>query len=154
MVLEWKFPWNWFTRTWQFSSIFYPHQIIFIYYKSRVATAIRGLWWMKMTMVNSGLKGLILLSCNVVKIIYCMRENANHANKVLVPIILLGHSIWLFWLFSLYRCIWWLEIPTFLLLLCILIPKLLFILVMVTVIIYVRHSFSKTPINSIIICGR
>ena len=43
-VLERKFP---------------PHPIIFIHYKSRIATAIRGLWWMKMTMVNSGLKGLI-----------------------------------------------------------------------------------------------
>ena len=28
------------------------------HYKSRIATTIRGLWWMKMTMVNSGLKGL------------------------------------------------------------------------------------------------
>ena len=57
-VLERKFPWDWSTNTWQFSSIFKPHPIIFIHYKSRIATAIRGLWWMKMTMVNSGLKGL------------------------------------------------------------------------------------------------
>ena len=57
-VLEWKFPWNWFTNTWQFSLIFKPHEVIFIHYKSRIATAIRGLSWMKMTMVNSGLKGL------------------------------------------------------------------------------------------------
>ena len=36
-----------------------PHiQVIFIYYKSRIAIAIRGLWWTKMTMINSGLKGL------------------------------------------------------------------------------------------------
>ena len=42
-VLERKFPWNWFTNTWQFSSIFKPHQIIFIHYKSRIAIAIRGL---------------------------------------------------------------------------------------------------------------
>ena len=32
--LEWKFLWNWFTNTWQFSLIFRPHQIIFIHYKS------------------------------------------------------------------------------------------------------------------------
>ena len=36
-VLERKFPWDWFTNTWQFSSIFHPHQIIFIHYKSRIA---------------------------------------------------------------------------------------------------------------------
>ena len=59
-VLERKFPWDWSTNTWQFSLIFKPHQVIFIHYKSRIATAIRGLWWMKMTMVNSGLKGLLL----------------------------------------------------------------------------------------------
>ena len=39
----------------------YPHQIIFIHYKSKIATAIRGLQWMKMTMENSGLKGLYVL---------------------------------------------------------------------------------------------
>ena len=44
--------------TWRFFLILKPHQIIFIHYKSRIATAIRGLLWMKMTMVNSGLKGL------------------------------------------------------------------------------------------------
>ena len=37
---------------------FYPHLVIFIHYKSRIATAIRGLQWIQMTMVNSGLKGL------------------------------------------------------------------------------------------------
>ena len=58
-VLERKFPWNWRPNTWQFSLIFKPHQIISIHYKSRIATAIRGLYWMEMTMVNSGLKGLI-----------------------------------------------------------------------------------------------
>ena len=42
-VLEQKFPWNWFTNTWQFSLLYKPHQIIFIHYKSRIATAIRGL---------------------------------------------------------------------------------------------------------------
>ena len=42
-VLERKFPWNWFTNTWQFSLIFKPHQIIFIHCKSRIATAICGL---------------------------------------------------------------------------------------------------------------
>ena len=42
-VLEWIFPWNWFTNTWQFSLIIKQHQIIFIHYKSRIATAIRGL---------------------------------------------------------------------------------------------------------------
>ena len=57
-VFERKFSWNWFTNTWQFSLIFHPHQIIFIHYKSRIAKAIRGLKWMEMTMVNSGLKGL------------------------------------------------------------------------------------------------
>ena len=42
-ALEWKFPWNWLSNTWQFSSIFKPHQIIFMHYKTRIATAIRGL---------------------------------------------------------------------------------------------------------------
>ena len=42
-VLERKFPWNWFTNTCQFSLIFHPHQVIFIHYKSRIATEIRGL---------------------------------------------------------------------------------------------------------------
>ena len=43
VVFEWKFPWNWFTNTWQFSSIFHTLQVIFIHYKSRIAIAIRGL---------------------------------------------------------------------------------------------------------------
>ena len=51
-ALEWKSPCNWLINTWQFCSIFKPNQIIFIHYKSRIA-------WMKMTTVNSGLKGLI-----------------------------------------------------------------------------------------------
>ena len=34
-------------------------QIIFIHYKLRIVTAIHGLQWTKMTMVNSGLKSLI-----------------------------------------------------------------------------------------------
>ena len=42
-VLLWQFPWNWFTNTWHFSLIFHPLKIIFIHYKSRIATAIRGL---------------------------------------------------------------------------------------------------------------
>ena len=42
-VSEWKFQWNWFTNTWQFSSIFHQHQIIFIHYKSRIATEILDL---------------------------------------------------------------------------------------------------------------
>ena len=42
-VLERILPCNWLTKTWQFSLIFKPHQIIFIQYKSRIATAIRGL---------------------------------------------------------------------------------------------------------------
>ena len=42
----------------QYMALFHTHQIIFIHYKSRIAAAIRGLQWMKMTMVNSGLKGL------------------------------------------------------------------------------------------------
>ena len=42
-ALEWKSPCNWLINTWQFWSIFKPHQIIFIHYKSRIATAIRGL---------------------------------------------------------------------------------------------------------------
>ena len=57
-VLKRKFPWNWFTDTWQFSLLFEQHQVIFIHYKSRIAAAIRGLYWMKMKMVNSGWKGL------------------------------------------------------------------------------------------------
>ena len=52
-----KIPWNCFNNTWQFSLIFHPLQVIFIHCKSRIATAIHGLWWMKMKMVNSGLKG-------------------------------------------------------------------------------------------------
>ena len=44
-----------------FFLLFKLHQIIFIHYKSRIATAIRDLYWMKMTMVNSGLKGLMLV---------------------------------------------------------------------------------------------
>ena len=38
-----KFPRNWFTNRLQFSLIFHPTKIIFIHYKSRIATAIRGL---------------------------------------------------------------------------------------------------------------
>ena len=38
-VLEGKIPMN----TWQFSLMFPPHQVIFVHYKSRIATAIRGL---------------------------------------------------------------------------------------------------------------
>ena len=47
--------------TWQFSLLFHADQdlVIFIHHKSRIATAILDLWWMKMTMVNSGFKGLI-----------------------------------------------------------------------------------------------
>ena len=65
VVLGRHFSWNCFKN----NSIFffcYPLEVIFIYYKSRIATAIRGLWWMKMTMVNSGGKGLTSIgSCNV-----------------------------------------------------------------------------------------
>ena len=42
-VLEWIFPLNWFTNTWQFFLISYPSQIIFIHYKLGIAAAIRGL---------------------------------------------------------------------------------------------------------------
>ena len=42
-VLERKFPSYWFTNTWLFSLIFKQHQVIFTHYKSRIATAIRGL---------------------------------------------------------------------------------------------------------------
>ena len=38
-----KLPGNWFTNTRQFSLLFHPLQIIFIHYKSRIATATRGL---------------------------------------------------------------------------------------------------------------
>ena len=58
-VLKWKFPWNCFSNMWQFSFIFHPPQVIFIHYKSRIATAIHSLQWIKMT--NSGLKGSIKL---------------------------------------------------------------------------------------------
>ena len=34
-------------------------QVIFIHYKWRIATAIYCLWWIKMTMANIGLEGLI-----------------------------------------------------------------------------------------------
>ena len=74
MALEWKFPWNWFTNTWQFSSIFKPHQIIFIHYKSRIATAIRGLQWMKMTTVISGLKGLNKKFRLIVRALQCIHD--------------------------------------------------------------------------------
>ena len=39
-VLERKFPWNWFTNTWWFSSIFKKHQIIFIHYYT-LCTSLR-----------------------------------------------------------------------------------------------------------------
>ena len=42
-LLEQKFPLNWFTNTWRLSLLFHPHQIIFIHYKSKIATAYRGL---------------------------------------------------------------------------------------------------------------
>ena len=42
--LWWKFPRNCFTNKWQFSLIFHALQVIFIHYKSRIATAIRGFW--------------------------------------------------------------------------------------------------------------
>ena len=42
-VLERKLPWNCFANTWQFSLIWHPPQVIFIHYKSRIATAISGL---------------------------------------------------------------------------------------------------------------
>ena len=42
-VIERKFPWNWFTNTWHFFSIFKPDPVIFIHYKSRIARAIRDL---------------------------------------------------------------------------------------------------------------
>ena len=41
-----------------FFFICHPLPVIFIHYKTRIAAAIRGLWWKKMTMVNAGLKGL------------------------------------------------------------------------------------------------
>ena len=41
-----------------FFLIYNPLQVIFMHYKSRIATAIRGLWWMKMMIVYSDLKGL------------------------------------------------------------------------------------------------
>ena len=47
-----------FYNTRQFSLIFHPLQVIFIHYKSRIATAIRGLKWIKMTMVHPGFKVL------------------------------------------------------------------------------------------------
>ena len=43
------------TDTWQmpqFSLMCYPLQSMFIHYKSRIATAIRDLYWIKMTMVD------------------------------------------------------------------------------------------------------
>ena len=48
-VLEWIFLWIYFTNTWQFSLIFKQHQVIF-------------------TMVNSGLKGLIYYSFNIMRL--------------------------------------------------------------------------------------
>ena len=42
-LLKWKFPWNRFANTWNFFKFFKPHQVIFIHYKLRIATAIRGL---------------------------------------------------------------------------------------------------------------
>ena len=42
-VFQGKFPWNYFSNIWQFSLIFRPLQVIFIHYKSKIATAMRGL---------------------------------------------------------------------------------------------------------------
>ena len=42
-LLKGKFPWNSFINIWQFSLFFHPLQLIFINYKLRIATAIRGL---------------------------------------------------------------------------------------------------------------
>ena len=42
-ALKWKFPWNWFITTWRFSLTYHSLQIIFIHYKSRIATAIHDL---------------------------------------------------------------------------------------------------------------
>ena len=52
-VLERKFPWNWLNKTWQFP-------LILNYIESSSSTTSRELW-MKMAMVNSGLKGLTCL---------------------------------------------------------------------------------------------
>ena len=57
-VLERKFSWDCCDNNDIFSFICDPLQIIFIHYKSRIATTIRGLWWLKMTIASSGLKGL------------------------------------------------------------------------------------------------
>ena len=48
-----------FSNARQFSLPFHPLQVIFIHCKSGIATEILGLQWMKMTLVNSGLKGLM-----------------------------------------------------------------------------------------------
>ena len=71
-VLERKYPRKWFTNTWQFSVIFKPHQIIFIHYKSRIAAAIRCLQWMKMTLENSGSKGLKYLWTFLINMFYLL----------------------------------------------------------------------------------
>ena len=53
--------------------LFHPLQVIFIHYKSRIATAIRGLYWMKITMVNSSLQGLnIILGEFYLKLSACL----------------------------------------------------------------------------------
>ena len=39
-----------------FIFISYPREVIVVHYKSRIATVIRDLWWITMTMVKSGLK--------------------------------------------------------------------------------------------------
>ena len=52
-------------------------QVIFIHYKSRIAATFRTLWWMKMTMVNSGLKGL-KLSSYWFRLIMCQATSDNN----------------------------------------------------------------------------
>ena len=60
MVLERQFSLNCFEKNSKFFVISHPLPSHFVIrYESRIAIAIRGLLWMKMTMVNSGLKGLI-----------------------------------------------------------------------------------------------
>ena len=56
MKISMKLFYQYFINTWQLSLIFHSLQIIFIHYKLKIAKAIHGFSWMKMTMVNSGLK--------------------------------------------------------------------------------------------------
>ena len=93
-VLEGKFRWwECCTNTWQFSLMYHPLQVIFTYYKSWIAVAIRGLLWVKITMANSGLN-VIELTFYPQKVVPCNHANATHNLKW----VKITHYICTFWI--------------------------------------------------------